>query len=40
MVAIPKSFDIATGIKIKPKLTKNRIYYKIKKQLKSSRSII
>jgi len=30
IAAIPKSFDMATGIKIKPKLTENRIYYKIK----------
>ncbi|QTQ40816.1 toxin-antitoxin system [Lactobacillus taiwanensis] len=27
MVAIPKSFDIASGTKLRPKLTRNGIYY-------------
>lgn len=39
MVAIPQSFDIAADIKIKPKLTDNRLYYKMKKQLKCFRSV-
>ena len=35
MVAIPKSFDIALGTKLRPQLTRNGIYYEFVEDRKS-----